>query len=115
MTVRVSKLTCDRQSVRAVEALGLRVHAARRREVSGAEELPEALEPVAEDGQTSFVLGVQRPAEIVQEDRLGLLLLQVLEVLPLLGLALPHKGKKGNRVDAPIAVEVVSITSRIAA
>ena len=85
----VVELAGDGQPVGRVEPLRVRVHAAGRGEVGDAEQLAEALEAVAQHGQTPLVVGIQGPAEIVEQRLFGLVLLEVLEVLPFLRLGCP--------------------------
>ena len=106
---RVVELAGDGEAVGRVELLRLRVHAAGRGEVGHAEQLAEALEAVPQDGQAPLVFGVQRPAEIVQQRLFGLVLLEVGQVLPFLGLGLFDEGQHVWREEATLRVEGVAV------
>ncbi|OPY10151.1 MAG: hypothetical protein A4E68_00025 [Syntrophaceae bacterium PtaB.Bin095] len=120
MPGRIAKLAGHREPVGRIEFPGVRIHSARRGEVCRAEQFAEAFEPVSQNGEAAFMVGVERPAEVVQQCILGLLLLEGGEVFPFLGLRRldegDHIGRKqgARRVERfPVALLVTACGGQV--
>ncbi|MFH1039499.1 MAG: hypothetical protein V1789_12620 [PVC group bacterium] len=117
---RVAELANDSEAIGRVELLGVRVHSARRCEVGHAEELAEAFEPMPKDGEASLVFGIERPAEVVQECGLGLVLLDARKVFPFPGLGcldernhIPREEAALRVVSVPVALFVTACRDQV--
>lgn len=92
MLWRIRKLPGDREAVHLVGLKRIRVHTARRGEEGDPELLAEALEAPAQDGQAPLVFRVESAAEVIKERLFGLVLLDVAQVIPFVGLSFPDEG-----------------------
>src|SRR3990172_10268788 len=72
MPARISELACNCKAIGIIEPLRFGVQAACRREAGRTEELPEALEAMAQDREASFMLRIERPAEVIEKYLPGL-------------------------------------------
>ena len=55
------------------------------------------------------MLRIQRPAEVIQQYLLRLVLLEVLQIPPFLGLGFLDESKEHRRIKAPLGIKVVFI------
>src|SRR4030067_2357546 len=65
MAARISELACNCKAIGIIESLRFGIHAVCGREAGHTEELSKALESVAQDREASFMIRIERPAEVI--------------------------------------------------
>ena len=88
----IGELPDDCKAVCLVELQRVRVHAACGSEERHPELLAEAFKATAQDGQAPLVFRVESAAEVIKERLFGLVLLDVAQVIPFVGLSFPDEG-----------------------